>query len=101
MQHYYGRSKQENILAQVEGDLHSTLYSEEKVNFNFEAYVSIHRNAFYEMDKGKDYPSSDGGNRVRQLLANITTRDPALAASIASIRASPTLRVDFEVTIDI
>ena len=65
VQHYYGRSKQENILAQVEGDLHSTLYSEEKVNFNFEAYVSIHRNAFYEMDKGKDYPSSDGGNRVR------------------------------------
>ena len=101
VQHYCGRSRQENILAHVEGDLHSTLYYEEKVNFNFEAYVSIHRNAFNEMDKAKDYPSPDGGTRVRQLLANITTRDPALAASIASVRASPTLRVDFEDTVDI
>ena len=101
MQHYCGRLRQENIIAQVEGDLHSTLYSEEKVNFNFEAYISIHRNVFNEMDKAKDCPSPDGGTRVRQLLVNITTRDPELATSIASVRASPTLRVDFEVTVDI
>ena len=101
VQHYCGRSRQENILAQVEGDLHSILYSEEKVNFNFETYVSIHRNVFNEMDKSKDYPSPDGYTRVRQLLINITTCDPALASSIASVRASPTLRVYFEDTIDI
>ena len=53
------------------------------------------------MNKAKDYPSPDEGTRVRQLLANITTRDPTLAASIASVRASPTLRVDFEDTVDI
>ena len=93
MQHYCGRLRQENIIAQVEGDLHSILYSEEKVNFNFETYVSIHRNVFNEMDKSKDCPSPDGCTRVRQLLANITTRDPALAAPIASVRASPSLRV--------
>ena len=93
VQHYCGKSRQENILAQVEGDLHSILYSEEKVNFNFETYVSIHRNAFNEMDKSKDYPSPDGCTRVRQLLTNITTCDPALAVPIASVRASPSLRV--------
>ena len=53
------------------------------------------------MNKAKDYPSPDGGTRVRQLLANVTTRDPTLAASIASVRASSTLRVHFEDTVDI
>ena len=53
------------------------------------------------MDKIKYFPSPDEDTRVRQLLANITTRDPALAASIASVRARPTLRVDFEDTVDI
>ena len=101
VQHYCGRSRLENILAKAEGDLHSTFYSAEKVNFTFETYVAIHRNAFNEMDRANNYPTPDEGTRVRQLIANITTRDPLLAAVLASIKATPTLRNNFEDTVDI
>ena len=100
-QHFCGRLRQENILAKVEGDIHSTYYFEDKANFTFETYISIHRNAYNEMDKAPSYPTPDGGTRVRQLLANITTRDTGLAATMASVRANPTLRKDFEDTVDI
>ena len=100
-QHFCGRLRQENILAKVEGDIHSTYYFEDKANFTFETYISIHRNAYNEMDKAASYPTPDGGTRVRQLLANITTRDTGLAAAMASIRANSTLRNDFEDTVDI
>ena len=53
------------------------------------------------MDKETSYTTPDGGTRVRQLLANITTRDAGLAAAMASIRANSTLRNDFEDTVDI
>ena len=85
----------------MEGDLHSTFYSVEKANFNFKTYVVIHRNAFNKMDKAKNYPTLDEGTRVRQLIANITTRDPLLAAALASIKVTPTLRNKFEDTVDI
>ena len=101
IQHYCGRSRLENIFAKVEGDLHSTFYSEEQVNFNFENHVAIHRNIFNEMDKAKDYPTPDERTRVRQLIANITTHNSALAVVLASIKATPTLRTDFEDTVGI
>ena len=81
--------------------MHSTFYSAEKVNFNFETYVTIHRNAFNEMDKAKNCPTPDEGTRVHQLIANITTWDPLLAAALASIKATLTLRNNFEDTVDI
>ena len=59
------------------------------------------QNAYDEMDKETSYTTPDGGTRVRQLLANITTRDTGLAATMASVRANPTLRKDFEDTVDI
>ena len=53
------------------------------------------------MDKAKNYPTLDEGTRVRQLIVNITTRDPLLAAALASINVTPTLRNKFEDTVDI
>jgi len=41
-QNYCGRNKVENILEKVEGDIATTYYSEDKVNFTFETYVAIH-----------------------------------------------------------
>ena len=53
------------------------------------------------MDKANDYPTPDEGTRVCRLIANITRRDPLLAAALASIKATPTLRNNFEDTVDI
>ena len=87
--------------SKAEGGLHLTFYSAEKVNFDFETYVAIHRNAFNEMDKAKDYPIPDEDTYVRQLIANITTRDSLLAATSVSIKATRTFRNKFEDTVDI
>ena len=53
------------------------------------------------MNKAKNYPTSNEGTCVRQLIANITTRGLLLAAALASIRATPTLCNNFEDTVDI
>ena len=100
-QHFCGRLRQENILEKVEGDIHSTYYFEDKANLTFETYISIHRNAYNEIDKVTSYPTSDAGTNVRQLLANTTTRDTGLVVKMAYVRASLILRNDFEDTVDI
>jgi len=99
-QNYCGRSKVENILEKVEGDIASTYYSEDKVNFTFETYVAIHGNTFNEMSKADNYTAPDGATIVRVLLSNISSKCPTLCVVIASIRASPTLRGDFEDAVD-
>ena len=53
------------------------------------------------MDKASSYPTSDGGTRVRQLLANTTTRGKGLGVAMASVRANPTLRSAFEDTVNV
>ena len=50
-QHFCGRLLQENILEMVEADLYSTYYFEDKANFTFNTYISIHRNTYNEMIK--------------------------------------------------
>ena len=62
-QNYCGRNKVENILEKVEGDKATTYYSEDKVNFTFETYVAIHRNAFDKMSKADNYTAPDGATR--------------------------------------
>ena len=84
-QHFFGRLRQENDLEKVEGDIHSTYYFEDKANFTFETYISIHRNTYNEMDKATSYPTLGEGIRVPQLLANITTRDLGLTAAMVSV----------------
>ena len=75
----------QNDLEKVEGDIHSTYYFEDKSNFTFETYISIHRNTYNEMDKATSYPTLGEGTRVPQLLANITTRDLGLTAAMVSV----------------
>ena len=53
------------------------------------------------MDKTKDYPTPDEGTHVCQLIANVTTRDPLLVVALVSIKATHTLRNNFEDTVDV
>ena len=48
-----------------------------------------------------DYVVPNPATRVRKLLSNIRSNNPALLASIASVQTSTTLRNDFEQTVDI
>lgn len=84
----------------MEGDIASTYYSEDKINFTFKTYVAIHHNTFNEMSKADNYTAPDGSTRVRVLLSNISSKYPTLCTAIASIIASSALRVDFEDTVD-
>ena len=99
-QNVYGQSRIENILSKAEGDLESTFYTDEKPSFNFDTYVSIHRNAYNDMVQAPNYAAPDDPTRVRKLLANIRSSNPKVIAAVASVQASPILRADFEQAVD-
>ena len=57
--------------------------------------------AFNKINKALDHPSSDGGTRVCQIFANITTHDPTLVVALAFVRTILTLCNNIGHTVDI
>jgi hypothetical protein len=96
--HYLGSAANESMLAKAESAVENTFYKGEKARFNFEKYVSIHRDAYNDMETVPGYAIPDDGTRVRKLLHGI--QDPKLDAAVAAIKAAATLRNDFEEAVD-
>ena len=57
--------------------------------------------AFNKINKALDHLSPDGGTRVCQFFANITTHDPTLVVALAFVRTILTLCNNVGHTVDI
>ncbi len=71
----------------------ATKYYGEKKRFTFETYVTIHQDAYADLEQYGEIISKE--KRVRDLLTNIKDNSPAANAAKGTILATPNLRNNF------
>ena len=98
--HNLGESRNHTVLEEAEDNLANIFYTEEKLKFTFDRFVEIHRSAHNNMLSVPNYIAPNPATRVRKLLSNIRSTNPTLLAALACVQTSPTLRNDFELTVD-
>ena len=94
--HNLGESRNHTVLEEAEDNLNNVFYTGEKLKFTFDCFVKIKRPSHNDMLSVPDYVVPNPATRVRKLLSNIRTNNPAFLASISSVQTSTTLRNDFE-----
>ena len=95
-----GESRNHTVLEEAEDNLNNVFYTEEKLKFTFNRFVEIHRSAHNDMLSVPEYVVPNPATRVRKLLSNIRSNNPALLASITSVQTLTNLRNFFEHTVD-
>ena len=101
-QHYLGANNVNNMARSAESKLQSTTYSKEGKRWNFETYVSLHKELHQilqqlELDHG--YKGIDDGTKVRFLLDGI--KSDKLNTVKAQIFSSPEFQTDFDRCVDL
>ena len=101
-QHYLGANNVNNMAPSAESKLQITTYSKEGKRWNFESYVSLHKEQHQilqqlELDHG--YKGIDDGTKVQFLLDGI--KSEKLNTVKAQIFSSSDLQTDFDRCVDL
>jgi hypothetical protein len=95
--HYLGINNVNRLASGAEHMLHTARYQNESKRFNFESYVSIHKEQHQileQLEEDHGYKGMDEGTKVRHLLNGIKT--DKLNVIKGQILGDPTLQTDFD-----
>jgi hypothetical protein len=103
MLHFCGTARQETVEITAEATMNNTFYKGEKPRFTFVTYTSIHRGCHNEINSVRRLAQPrvaemDELLKVRKYLKGIEA--PEMAAAVAAVKASPTIRLNFDTTAD-
>jgi hypothetical protein len=94
--HNLGPTNQSKIMMRAEGDLESKFYNGECCNFTFESFAENHQQAHTDLEEFGE-PLIEAA-KVRKFLKHIQA--PFLNSAIATVCANPSLKNDFEATVN-
>jgi hypothetical protein len=89
--HFEGDAQRDRVKDQAYSAIAAAKYHGEKKKFSFETYVTIHQEAFEDLEQYGEHISEE--KRVRDLLQGI--KDPTITAAKEAILANPNLRGNF------
>lgn len=91
--HFRGDSEMEAIEVAAEKKLQTLTYQRESPRYNFEGHVSMHRKAHNDLLEATGVAVTEQV-KVRKLIASIKATN--LASALGTIRATPTLKNNFD-----
>jgi hypothetical protein len=89
--HFEGDAQRDRVKDLAYASKASAKYHGEKKRFSFEAYVTVHQEAYEDLEQYGEHVSEE--KRVRDLLQGI--KDPTVNAAKEAILANPNLRSNF------
>jgi hypothetical protein len=89
--HFKGNAQRDCVKDHAYSSIASAKYHGEKKRFSFEMYVTIHQEAYEDLEQYGEHISEE--KRVRDLLQGI--KDPTINAAKEAILAKPNLRSNF------
>jgi hypothetical protein len=89
--HFEGDAQRDRVKDLAYSSIASAKYHGEKKRFTFEAYVTVHQEAYKDLEQYGEHVSEE--KRVRDLLQGI--KDPTVNAAKEAILANPNLRSNF------
>ena len=100
--HYLGTNNVNNMASSAETKLQNTSYTKEGKRWNFESYVSLHKEQhqiLQQLEDDHQYKGIDEGSKVRFLLAGI--KMDKLNTIKAQILGDPLLQTNFDRCVDL
>jgi len=91
--HFEGDAQRDRVKDAAYASIAAARYYGDKKKFTFETYVSIHQEAYADLEQYGEIISEE--KRVRDLLSNIKDNSPVANAAKGTILATPTLRTNF------
>lgn len=91
--HFEGDAQRDRVKDQAYAAIAAARYHGEKKRFSFETYVTIHQDAYADLEQYGEVVSEE--KRVRDLLTGIKDNAPATNAAKGTILATPNLRTSF------
>lgn len=91
--HFEGDAQRDRVKDAAYAAIAAARYYGDKKKFTFETYVSIHQDAYADLEQYGEIISEE--KRVRDLLANIKDNSPIANAAKGTILATPNLRNNF------
>jgi hypothetical protein len=91
--HFEGDAQRDRVKDHAYALIAAAKYYGEKKRFTFETYITIHQDAYADLEQYGELISEE--KRVRDLLTNIKDNSPATNAAKGTILATPTLRNSF------
>jgi hypothetical protein len=89
--HFEGDAQKDRVKDHAYASIAAAKYHGEKKRFSFETYVTIHQEAYEDLEQYGEHISDE--KRVRDLLQGI--KDPTINAAKEAILANPNLRSNF------
>ncbi len=89
--HFEGDAQRDRVKDAAYSSIATALYHGEKKKFSFETYVSIHQEAYEDLEQYGEHISEE--KRVRDLLQGL--KDPSINAAKEAILSNPNLRSNF------
>jgi len=93
LNHFEGDAQRDRVKDAAYASIAAARYYGEKKKFTFETYVTIHQDAYADLEQYGEIISEE--KRVRDLLANIKDNSPAANAAKGTVLATPNLRTNF------
>jgi hypothetical protein len=93
VEHFEGEAQRDRVKDAAYAAIAAAKYHGEKKRFTFETYVTIHQDAYADLEQYGEVISEE--KRVRDLLTNVKDTSPAATAAKGTILATPTLRNSF------
>jgi hypothetical protein len=91
--HFEGEAQRDRVKDNAYATIAAAHYYGERKKFTFETYITIHQDAYSDLEQYGEIISEE--NRVRDLLYNIKDTSPAANAAKGTILATPNLRSNF------
>ena len=91
--HFKGDAQRDKVKDQAYAAIAAARYYGKKKRFTFETYVTIHQDAYADLEQYGEVISEE--KRVRDLLTNIKDNSPAANAAKGTILVTPNLRNNF------
>ncbi len=91
--HFEGDAQRDRVKDAAYAAIAAARYYGDKKKFTFETYVTIHQEAYADLEQYGEIISEE--KRVRDLLTNFKDNSPAANAAKGTILATPTLRTSF------
>jgi hypothetical protein len=91
--HFEGEAQRDRVKDNAYAAIAVARYYGERKRFTFETYVTIHQDAYSDLEQYGEIISEE--KRVRDLLTNIKDLSPAANAAKGTILATPNLRNNF------
>jgi hypothetical protein len=91
--HFEGDAQRDCVKDKASVSIAAARYHGERKKFSFQTYVTIHQDAFADLEQYGEHVSEE--KRVRDLLMGIKDNSPAANAAKGTILATPTLQTNF------